>query len=128
RELNVRTLQLAFKAAYHFKASRMEVVSAWRPGRGPHGAGDAVDFRLPGTSAGALAAYLRKTPRAGVGVYTNPGTQYVHVDARDQSFHWLDPSPPGKTWREKALYDAKRDERDEAWDPSADLPIDRPTK
>jgi uncharacterized protein YcbK (DUF882 family) len=122
QELKLRTLQLVVKAAYHFKAKSIDVVSAFRAGRGPHGAGDAVDFRLPGTSAATLAAYLRSTPRTGIGVYTNPRTQYVHVDVREQSFHWLDASPPGKIWREAPLGVRKRDERDAAWTPALDLP------
>jgi uncharacterized protein YcbK (DUF882 family) len=121
-DLNLRTLQLAFKAAYHFASKKMVIVSARRPGRGPHATGDALDFRLGGVRAAALASYLRGMPRAGVGVYTNPRTQYVHLDARDQSFHWLDASPPGKVWREKALADAKRDARDASWTADADLP------
>jgi uncharacterized protein YcbK (DUF882 family) len=121
-EVNLRTIQLVMKAAYHFKAKWIDVVSAYRAGGGPHGAGAAVDFRLPGTSAAALASFLRAAPRAGVGVYTNPSTQYVHVDARDQSYHWLDASPPGRRWHEAALGIAKRQERDAAWSPSADLP------
>jgi hypothetical protein len=122
--LNPRTIQLAMKAAYHFGAKKMTVVSSYRPGHGPHAAGDALDFRLGGVSAAALAAYLRTLPRAGVGVYTNPRTQYVHIDARDQSFHWLDASPPGKTWREARIADPKREARDDAWTADGDLPID----
>ena len=30
----------------------------------------------------------------GVGVYTNPLTQYVHLDVRERSYHWIDASPP----------------------------------
>jgi uncharacterized protein YcbK (DUF882 family) len=122
REISVRTIQLVMKAAYHFKANWIDIVSAYRAGRGPHGSGTAVDFRLPGTSAWALASYLHASPRAGVGVYTNPYTQYVHVDVRDQSFHWRDASPPGKHWRESSLGVAERDERDAAWTPRVDLP------
>jgi hypothetical protein len=125
RGLNPRTLQLAIKAAYHFGARELVVVSAYRPGHGPHGEGDALDFRLTGVRAATLAAYLRTFPRAGVGIYTHPRTQFVHLDARDQSFHWLDASPPGKTWREAPLRDAKREARDDAWTPEADLPTDR---
>jgi hypothetical protein len=126
RTINPRTIQLAFKAAYHFKSPKIFVVSSWRRGHGPHASGDALDFRLDGVGAARLAAYLRTVPRAGVGIYTHPATQYVHVDARDQSFHWLDASPPGKTWREAALADKKRDERDAAWTEEQDLPTDPP--
>jgi uncharacterized protein YcbK (DUF882 family) len=93
-----RTLQLLFKAAYHFRSYEVEVVSGYRkPGRrreGPHGTGSAIDFRLEGVKAAELAAYLRQIPRTGVGVYTHPKTQYVHLDTREHSFHWLDASPP----------------------------------
>ncbi len=128
RTINERTVRLAFKAAYHFKSPKLTVVSSWRRGHGPHSTGDALDFRLEGVGASRLAAYLRTLPRAGVGIYTHPQTQYVHLDARDQSFHWLDASPPGKTWREAALGDKKRDERDLAWTEDMDLPTDPPAK
>ena len=128
RTINLRTVQLAFKAAYHFKSPKMFVVSSWRRGHGPHSTGDALDFRLQGVGAARLAAYLRGLPRAGVGIYTHPQTQYVHLDARDQSFHWLDASPPGRTWREAPLGDKKRDERDASWTEAMDLPTDPPAK
>jgi uncharacterized protein YcbK (DUF882 family) len=124
--LNRRTLQLLFKAAYHFASYQVEVVSAYRkPGRrreGPHGNGDAIDFRLPGTSARDLAMYLRQIPRTGVGIYTHPKTQYVHLDSREHSFHWLDASPPGRHWREKSIGAADLGERDRHYSPDQDLP------
>ncbi len=128
RTLNERTVRLAFKAAYHFKSLRIVVVSSWRRGHGPHSTGDALDFRLQGVGASRLAAYLRTLPRAGVGIYTHPQTQYVHLDDRETSFHWLDASPPGKTWREAALADKGRDARDAAYAPENDLPTDPPAK
>jgi uncharacterized protein YcbK (DUF882 family) len=105
--LDRRTLQLMFKAAYHFGAREVEVISAYRkPGRrrqGNHGKGQAIDFRLEGVPAAKLASYLRTLPRVGVGIYTHPRTQFVHLDVRTRSFHWIDGSPPGKTWRERSL-------------------------
>jgi len=105
--LDRRTLQLAVRAALHFHAREVEVVSAYRkPGRrreGPHASGRAIDFKLPGVPARTLAAYLRTLPRVGVGVYTHPKTRFVHLDDREHSFHWLDASPPGRTWRELSL-------------------------
>lgn len=122
-----RTLQLLFKAAYHFAAHEVEVVSAYRkPGRrreGPHGTGAAVDFRLRGVAAPALAAYLRGLPRTGVGVYTHPKTQYVHLDTRDHSFHWLDASPPRRRWREKSIGASDLEARDRRYSPELDLPL-----
>jgi uncharacterized protein YcbK (DUF882 family) len=121
-----RTLQLLFKAAYHFASSEVEVVSAYRkPGRrreGPHGNGTAIDFRLPGVKAQQLASYLRDTPRTGVGVYTHPKTQYVHLDTRPQSFHWLDASPPRRHWRERSIGARDLPARDARYTPAVDLP------
>ena len=105
--LDRRTLQLAVRAALHFNVREVQVVSAYRkPGRrseGPHASGRAIDFKLPGVKAVTLASYLRTLPRVGVGVYTHPKTRFVHLDDREHSFHWLDASPPGRTWRERSL-------------------------
>jgi uncharacterized protein YcbK (DUF882 family) len=124
--LNRRTLQLLFKAAYHFAAYEVEVVSAYRkPGRrreGPHGTGTAIDFRLRGVSARELASYLREIPRTGVGVYTDKRTQYVHIDSREHSFHWLDASPPRRHWREKSIGAPDLDKRDSLYQPIQDWP------
>ena len=124
--LNRRTLQLLYKAAYHFAAYEVEVVSAYRkPGRrreGPHGTGTAIDFRLRGVSARELASYLREIPRTGVGVYTDKRTQYVHIDSREHSFHWLDASPPRRHWREKSIGAPDLEKRDALYEPAQDWP------
>jgi uncharacterized protein YcbK (DUF882 family) len=126
--LQPRLVQLAAKAAYHFHASSLVVVSGYRQTRGGktdhHTAGEALDFKLPGVDYRKLAAYLRSFPLVGVGVYTNPKTQYVHLDVRDRSYHWLDASPPGITWREALLPDPAQATRDASYTPESDLPID----
>lgn len=128
-----RTLQLVYKAAYHFHSKDVEVVSAYRkPGRrreGPHGTGSAVDFRLRGVSAQSLASFLREIPRTGVGIYTHPKTQYVHLDTREHSFHWLDASPPRRHWREKSIGARDLEKRDALYRPEQDWPAlgDLPT-
>jgi uncharacterized protein YcbK (DUF882 family) len=125
-QLNRRTLQLLFKAAYHFAKYEIEVVSAYRkPGRrreGPHGTGSAIDFRLRGVTAAALAAYLRDIPRTGVGIYTHPKTQFVHLDSREHSFHWIDASPPRRHWRERSLGERDLEKRDARYRPADDWP------
>jgi uncharacterized protein YcbK (DUF882 family) len=119
-----RVLKLLFKAAYHFGATEIEIVSGYRkPGRrreGLHGQGRAIDFKLQGVRAAELASYLRRLPRAGVGVYTHPKTQYVHLDVREQSYHWLDASPPRRTWRERSL--GRIAPSHDHYEPETDLP------
>lgn len=121
--LDVRLVQLAIRAAYHFDDKPIVVVSATRKGaHGKHGTGDALDFQLEGIRAATLAGWLRGTPRAGVGIYTHPRTQYVHLDTREASFHWSDGSPPGVTWKERLLVDPKRVSRDAEYVRALDLP------
>ena len=102
----------------------VQVVSAYRWRASRHGTGEAIDFKLKGVRARELAAYLRQLPRAGVGIYTNPRTQFVHLDVRDQSYHWVDASPPGVNWHEAQLRDPGAAKRDAAWTPDLDLPLD----
>jgi uncharacterized protein YcbK (DUF882 family) len=126
--LSDRLVQLAVKAAHHFGSSSLVVVSGYRKPRTKtrdhHAKGEALDFRLPGVDYRQLAGYLRSLPRVGVGVYTDPRTHYVHLDVRDRSFHWLDASPPGVTWREAALPDSKQSARDASYTAESDLPLD----
>jgi hypothetical protein len=124
--LDERVVMLFFKAAYHFADHGVPpaatIVSAWREHAGRHTTGEALDFKLAGVRASQLAAYLRGLPRVGVGIYTHPRTQYVHLDVREPSFHWLDASPPGIHWRERQLRDPGQARRDASWTPASDLP------
>jgi uncharacterized protein YcbK (DUF882 family) len=121
--LDPRLVQLTFRAAYHFKGAKIAIVSATRRGaRGQHGRGHAIDFRLEGVGAWTLATYLRTYPRAGIGWYTHPKTQYVHLDVRERSYHWIDGSPPGVTWREKLMFDPTQEKRDASYVANMDLP------
>jgi uncharacterized protein YcbK (DUF882 family) len=118
-----RVEQLLVRASYHFGAAPVQLVSAWRYRASRHGTGEAIDFKLKGIAPWRVAAYLRQTPRAGVGIYTNPNTQFVHIDVRDQSYHWVDASPPGVHWHEIGWRDKDADKRDASWTPDSDLPI-----
>lgn len=125
--LDRRLFQLIFKTAYFFQSGTVEVVSAYRKARrkreGFHAQGLAMDFKLTGVPAASLASYLRELPRVGVGVYTHPRTQYVHLDVRQRSYHWLDASPPNRTWREKSLGGPDLAARDESYTPEDDWPL-----
>jgi uncharacterized protein YcbK (DUF882 family) len=124
--LDRRTLQLVYRAAYHFRTHSVQVVSAYRKAarrrEGMHARGKAMDFRIPGVDAATLAAYLRTIPRVGVGVYTHPKTQFVHLDVREHSFHWLDASPPRRHWRELNISSKALPELDAKYSPSSDWP------
>jgi hypothetical protein len=123
--MNRRLLRLVVKAAAHFHASEIVIVSTFRDRArigSRHRTGEAMDFTLSGVPAMRLAAHLRTYARVGVGVYTNPRTQFVHLDVREQSYHWVDASPPGKVWRESRLTDRAAPGRDAAYEPEQDLP------
>jgi uncharacterized protein YcbK (DUF882 family) len=121
--LDPRLVQLMFRAAYHFHGAPITVLSATRKGdAGKHGTGEALDYQLEGVRAATLAAYARTYPLAGVVIYTHPKTQYVHVDVRDRSYHWIDSSPPRVTWRERLIRDPTQKKRDASYDPALDLP------
>src|SRR5262249_18812884 len=88
RPLDRRVVRRMLKAAAHFHAGEVELVSTFRDGaRGGsrHRSGEAIDFRLPGVTAERLAAHLRENARVGVGVYTHRRTQFVHLDVREHS-------------------------------------------
>jgi hypothetical protein len=121
--LEARLEQLVMKASYHFHGARITIVSGWREHAGRHTSGEALDFKLEKVPAATLASYLRGLPRVGVGIYTHPRTQYVHLDVREPSFHWIDASPPGVKWKERQLRDPGREKRDASWTPECDLPI-----
>lgn len=121
-----RLLQLVVKVATHFGATQVDVVSAYRkPGRtseGHHAKGRALDFRLPDVSAKELATYLRAQPRVGVGQYIHPRTQYVHLDVREVSYHWLDGTGPHRAGGEWRLATMGLPRLDASYSPELDLP------
>lgn len=96
-----RLLALVFKSAWHFGATHVRVVSAYREPmkhrEGFHGKGRALDFKLEGVKTPDLARFLRaELAHVGVGQYTHRRTQFVHLDVRESTFHWFDGSPPGR--------------------------------
>jgi hypothetical protein len=124
-----RVLLLVARAAYFFGATNVEALSGHRTEAravqrtSKHTTGEALDFKLDHVDSGLLAAHLRTYGQVGVGVYTHPGTRYVHLDTRDTSFHWIDASPPGRAWREQGMTDKKSDARDRAWTTDDDKPL-----
>jgi uncharacterized protein YcbK (DUF882 family) len=131
--LDPRLVQLVAKAAYELGATSIDAISGFRPMKngkaaGRHTTGEALDFRLEGVKTPKLAMHVRAFAHAGVGIYTHRLTQYIHLDVRDESYHWVDGSPPGVTWREQPIPDWRARLRDLAYAPEMDLPVLPPKK
>jgi len=113
-----RLLDLVYRVQTHFQAQEIRIVSAYRtPHRGNgsnHGKGRAMDLVVPGASDEDVAKFARELGFVGVGVYPTSG--FVHVDARDRSYFWVDQSAPGRKNRERGILGdlAKASDRDAA--------------
>lgn len=129
-----RTLKLITKAAYHFGALEIDVVSAYRTGRsasgrrvrheGYHSVGSAIDFRFPNVDMVQVAAYARTFAHVGVGYY--PETNFVHLDSREQSYFWENRASRGRRGWDRPLARPGADERDRNWVLTDDEPWDPP--
>ena len=124
--LDRRLVRVLARAAYHWGAPTIRVVSAYRAPRrraeGLHAKGRAIDFALDGVPPRELAAWLRTHPRLGVGVYVHRSTQYVHLDVRDLSFHWIDGSPPHTVGWPASLGSFGLEALDATWEAAVDRP------
>lgn len=83
--------------AAHFGQTTFEIVSGYRPDArdtSRHRIGRALDLRLVGVSVADLDAFASTLPETGVGLY--PTTDFIHVDVRGRSAHWIDVSGPGE--------------------------------
>ncbi len=129
-----RTLQLLVRITEHFHADTVEIVSGYRSGRngrghrvrheGYHSVGSAIDFRVPGQDMVHVAAYARTFAHVGVGWYPTSG--FVHLDSRDQSFHWENRAGHGHRGWDRPLDRSAGAACDAAWATSMDAPWDPP--
>ncbi len=125
--IDPRVIQLMFRAAYHFHSREIVIISGYRSPRkrheGFHGRGLAIDFRLPAVRLATLVSYLQTLPKTGVGFYTNPQTQWVHLDSRARSYHWADSSGLGMRGGGWPIGDSSQCIRqDRAYQPTSDWP------
>ncbi len=123
-----RLLELVYRAARHFRAPYVIVISGYRPGRASsrHAHGRAIDFVLPGVADRRLAAWARRLGFVGVGIY--PVSGFVHLDVRERSYFWSDASGPSESNRERPILRsawarADRDARRAGIEPTSDEPI-----
>jgi hypothetical protein len=90
-------LDVVLAIAVHFHAPEVRFLSGYRAPRRPgsyHGYGRAIDLVIPGATDEDVASWARGQGFAGVGIY--PVSGFVHVDVRERSFFWVDPSGPGQ--------------------------------
>jgi len=114
-----RLIRLLYVLAFHFGAREIVVVSGIRlpeedQRTSNHHVGRAVDIIVPGVPNEEVAAYAREFGRVGVGYY--PVSGFVHLDVRDRSFFWRDPSGPGEDNCTQAILPEVAREVDELYD------------
>jgi uncharacterized protein YcbK (DUF882 family) len=120
-----RLVRILYVVAYHFGAREIVVVSGIRfpeeDGRtSNHHLGRAVDVIVPGVPNEEVAAYAREFGRVGVGYY--PVSGFTHIDVRDRSFFWNDPSGPGEPICTQAILPDVAREVDEVYDAAFEDP------
>jgi uncharacterized protein YcbK (DUF882 family) len=101
RSIDTRLLAMLYIVGQHFDAE-LRVVSGYRTRflnateGSRHGQGRACDFNLAGVSLQEITAFAEATfARVGVGVYPHSG--FVHLDARDSTYLWVDVSKSKKS-------------------------------
>lgn len=97
RRLHAGLLDRLRAIADHFPGHTIEIVSGYRPDArdgSRHRLGRAIDLRVRDVAVADLEAFLRTLDGTGVGLY--PTTDFVHVDVRSRSAHWIDVSGPGE--------------------------------
>ena len=101
RSIDTRLLAMLYLVGQHFDAE-LRVVSGYRTRflnateGSRHGQARACDFNMPGVSLREITAFAEATfARVGVGVYPHSG--FVHLDARESTYLWVDVSKSKKS-------------------------------
>lgn len=118
RSVNPRLLAMLYLIQQHYDRE-LEVVSGYRV-RGVnategsrHGSASACDLRIEGVSIREIAR-LAESSFANVGVGYYPNSGFVHVDARERTFYWIDYSGSGQRSRTRARsIDVRTDPEDD---------------
>ena len=101
RSIDTRLLAMLYLVGQHFDAE-LRVVSGYRTRYlnategSRHGQARACDFNMQGVSLQDITAFAEATfARVGVGVYPHSG--FVHLDARESTYLWVDVSKSKKS-------------------------------
>jgi hypothetical protein len=97
--VDARVLERLGAITTHFAASKIQVVSGYRPSSAGsyHASGRAMDFRIDGVKNEDVVAFCKTLDDTGCGYY--PNSSFVHVDVRDPGaghVTWIDASGPGE--------------------------------
>ncbi len=97
----------------HFGGKAIEIVRSTpvtdKPPKGSgHARGRAIDLRVTGVPAVKVRDFCKTLTKTGCGYY--PSGTFVHVDARDQAFAWVDLAKPGAPPRYEDADQAKHAE------------------
>ncbi len=96
--VDLRLVELLHQIAARANGS-VQVLSAYRPPKTAHDTnyhsrGMAADIRVAGMTTAQVRDVARAVGATGIGYY--PTSKFVHVDMRDEPFHWTDTSGPGQ--------------------------------
>ena len=101
RSIDTRLLSMLYIVGQHFDGE-LRVVSGYRTRYlnategSRHGQGRACDFNIPGVSLQEITAFAEsRFARVGVGIYPHSG--FVHLDARESTYLWVDVSKSKKS-------------------------------
>lgn len=97
RRLHPGLVERLRQIANRFPGATIEIVSGYRPDArdgSRHRFGRALDFRVVGVPVADVDAFVQTIPQTGCGLY--PTTDFIHVDVRTRSAHWIDTSGPGE--------------------------------
>jgi LysM repeat protein len=102
--LHPRLIHMIQRVAERWPGHTFEIVSGYRPGskgsESKHAQARALDFKLIGISNKDVWEFCKQLPKSGCGYY--PNSVFIHMDARDESTTWIDPSGPGKKNKKKS--------------------------
>ena len=91
-----RLIWYLYLIGQHFDAP-IDIVSGYRHDErqsSRHKKGSAVDFRVRGVNSKKVWKWCKRFGRIGLGYY--PTSKFVHLDARQKAYYWIDDSGPGE--------------------------------
>ncbi|MFO8071367.1 MAG: DUF882 domain-containing protein [Polyangia bacterium] len=119
-----RLVKILYRLVDYFDSKQITVISGYREADvgegGHHSDGTAVDVALSGATLPRLAKKARRMGHVGVGYYPTAG--FVHIDVRERSYFWADPSGPSYPGCPRQIMPKSAILFDSRWKPADDEP------